>query len=80
MATHSSVLSGESQGQGSLVGCCLCGRTESDTTDTTAAAVAGDCLQKGRLIKYIEDDKNQSSHGPFQLENILVIFSADSKI
>jgi len=28
-------LPGESQGQGSLVGCHLCGRTESDTTETT---------------------------------------------
>ena len=35
MATHSSVLPGESQGQGSLVGCCLWGRTESDTTEVT---------------------------------------------
>ena len=35
MATHSSVLAGESQGQGNLVGCCLWGRTESDTTDAT---------------------------------------------
>ena len=35
MATHSVFLSGESQGQGSLVGCCLCGRTESDTTEVT---------------------------------------------
>ena len=26
-------LPGESQGQGSLVGCCLWGRTESDTTE-----------------------------------------------
>ena len=33
MATHSSVLPGESQGQGSLVGCCLWGCTESDTTE-----------------------------------------------
>ena len=32
-------LPGESQGQGSLVGCCQWGRTESDTTDATAAAV-----------------------------------------
>ena len=31
MATHSSVLPGESQGRGSLVGCRLWGRTESDT-------------------------------------------------
>ena len=28
-------LPGESQGQGSLVGCRLCGRTESDTTEAT---------------------------------------------
>ena len=35
MATHSSVLAGESQGQGSLVGCRLWGLTESDTTEAT---------------------------------------------
>ena len=35
MATHSSVLPGESQGQGSLVVCRLWGRTESDTTEAT---------------------------------------------
>ena len=35
MATHSSVLFGESQGPGSLVGCRLRGRTESDTTEAT---------------------------------------------
>ena len=35
MATHSSVLPGESQGRGSLVGCCLWGHTESDTTEVT---------------------------------------------
>ena len=28
-------LPGESQGAGSLVGCCLWGRTESDTTEAT---------------------------------------------
>ena len=28
-------LTGESQGRGSLVGCCLWGRTESDTTEAT---------------------------------------------
>ena len=33
-------LPGESQGQGSLVGCRLWGRTESDTTEVTAAAAA----------------------------------------
>ena len=35
MATHSSVLAGESQGQRSLVGCRLWGRTDSDTTEAT---------------------------------------------
>ena len=35
IATHSSVLAGESQGRGSLVGCRLWGHTESDTTEVT---------------------------------------------
>ena len=36
METYSSVLAtGESQGRGSLVGCRLWGRTESDTTEVT---------------------------------------------
>ena len=35
IARHSSILPGESQGQGSLVGCRLWGRTESDTTEVT---------------------------------------------
>ena len=35
MATHSSVLGGESQGRGSLVGCRLWGHTESDMTEAT---------------------------------------------
>ena len=35
MATHSVFLPGESQGQRSLVGCHLWGRTELDTTEAT---------------------------------------------
>ena len=35
MATHSSVLPGESQGWGSLEGCRLWGRTELDMTEVT---------------------------------------------
>ena len=35
MATHSSVLAWRTQGRGSLVGCRLWGRTESDTTEAT---------------------------------------------
>ena len=35
MATHSSVLAWRIPGRGSLVGCRLWGRTESDTTEAT---------------------------------------------
>ena len=35
MATHSSVLAWRIPGTGSLVSCCLWGRTESDTTEVT---------------------------------------------
>ena len=35
MTSHSSVLAGEAQGRGSLVGCHLWGRTEADTTEAT---------------------------------------------
>ena len=35
MATHSSVLAWRIPGTGSLVGCCLWGCTESDTTEET---------------------------------------------
>ena len=35
MATHSSVLAWRIPGMGSLVGCCLFGHTESDTTEAT---------------------------------------------
>ena len=35
MATHSMFLPGESQGRRILVGCCLWGHTESDTTEVT---------------------------------------------
>jgi len=35
MATHSSVLAWRIPGTGSLVGCCLWGRTESDKTEAT---------------------------------------------
>ena len=36
MATHSSVLAWRIPGMGSLVGCRLWGRTESDTTEVTS--------------------------------------------
>ena len=35
MATHSIVLAWRTPGTGGLVGCCLWGRTESDTTEAT---------------------------------------------
>ena len=40
MATIPVIFPGESQGRQSLVGCCLWGLTELNTTDTTAAAAA----------------------------------------
>ena len=42
-------LPGESQGRGSLVGCRLWGRTESDTTEATAAAAG----ERFSSIKYV---------------------------
>ena len=44
MASHSSVLALRIQGRGSLVGCRLWGRTESDTTEVTAAAAAAEYI------------------------------------
>ena len=45
MATHSSVLAWRIPGRGSLVGCCLWGRTESDTTEATQQ-------QQQRILKH----------------------------
>ena len=42
-------LSGESQGWGSLVGCCLWGRTESDTTEATPVQPSTDPCSLGYL-------------------------------
>ena len=46
-------LPGESQGQGSLVGCPLWGRTELDMTEATAAAAAYIVLQLCKNIEYL---------------------------
>ena len=45
-------LAGESQGQGSLVGCRLCGHTEPDTTDTNSSS-SRDFSRKIRNTKEI---------------------------
>ena len=50
MATHSNVL-GESQGQRSLLGCDLWGRTESDMTEATQQQ------QQQRYLQEIRDTK-----------------------
>ena len=47
MATHSSFLPGEFQGQGSLVGCRLWGRTESDTTEQLHFHFSLSCIGEG---------------------------------
>ena len=49
MATHSSVLAWRIPGRGSLVGCRLWGRIESDMTKVTAAAAAA----RGRYINFL---------------------------
>jgi len=46
-------LPGESQGRGSLVGCRLSGRTESDMTEATAAAAAAAATgPQGKSLEY----------------------------
>ena len=45
-------LPGESQGWGSLVGCRLWGRTESDTTEVTAAAAAETCQTSENIQQF----------------------------
>ena len=45
-------LSGESQGWGSLVGCCLWGRTESDTTEATLAVAVLDWMCNGETALF----------------------------
>ena len=55
MATHSSVLAWGIPGTGSLVGCRLWGRTESDTTEATAAAAAAkqfNCSFQGSSVMF----------------------------
>ena len=49
MATHSSVLAWRILGTGSLVGCCLGGRTESDTTKATQQLQQQACVD---VIQY----------------------------
>ena len=48
MATHSSVLAWRIPGRGSLVGCCLRGHTESDTTEATQQHIQ--CTALGSLL------------------------------
>ena len=43
-------LPGESQGRGSLVGCCLWSRTESDTTEADLAAAAANQEYSGLIL------------------------------
>ena len=45
---------GESQGRGSLVGCRLWGRTESDATEVTLAAAAAAMHVYAGLVEIVE--------------------------
>ena len=47
MATHSSVLAWRIPGMGSLVGCCLWGHKESDTTERLHFHFSLSCLGEG---------------------------------
>ena len=51
MATHSSVLAWRIQGRGSLMGCCLWGRTESDTTEVTQQQ-----LQQNNIVSEFQNE------------------------
>ena len=48
-------LPGESQGLGSLVGCCLWGRTESDTTEVTQQQQQQSCILSPCLFNLYEE-------------------------
>ena len=64
-------LPGQSQGRGSLVGCCLWGRTESDTTEAhlaAAAAMTGSEKYLVRMIRFL---------GHHSLPLVLKQFSAE---
>ena len=60
MATHSSVLAWRIPGQGSLVGCRLWGRTESDTTEAkqqqqqSELRMLESLLQRGSKCLFLE--------------------------
>ena len=59
---------GESQGQGSLVGCCLWGRTESDVTEATQQQQQQQCAQS-------------SEHGiPQRREGFVVVIQSLSRV
>ena len=57
MATHSTVVPGESQGRGNLVGCRLWGRTESNTTEVTLSGSAVRFEEKSRMTPSVWPDK-----------------------
>ena len=52
MATHSSVLTWRIPGRGSLAGCRLWGRTESDTTEATQQQQQQQLRKKRAVVKF----------------------------
>ena len=59
MATHSSVLAWRIPGKGSLVGCRLWGRTESDRTEVTSQQQQMDL----RMLHWVRNNQSQRLHG-----------------
>ena len=63
MATHTSVLGWRISGTGSLVGCCLWGRTESDTTEATQLQHQQRQTQSlKKLLEGLEDKRHKINY------------------
>ena len=65
MATHSRVLAWRTQGRGSLVGCRLWGRTESDTTKQQQTGKSPPVMQKTWVQSLDQEDpleKRMATH------------------
>ena len=67
----------ESQGRGSLVGCCLWGSTESDTTDGLAAAGA-ETAQRTGLSK--QTDSHEKSFPITSLANVKKTYNQEAQV
>ena len=63
-------LSGGSQALRGLVGCCLWGRTEADTTEATYQQQQSICLY-GKVFKSVEDEKGSNCRSNFSFSDFV---------